>query len=173
MSTDAVSEREPHRVVVVGGGFGGLYAAKTLARERGIDLTLVDRRNHHLFQPLLYQVATGALAPGEIAQPLRSVLRGHQNATVLLGEAVALDAERREVQLSDGGPIPYDTLIVATGARHSYFGHEEWARFAPGLKSIDDATEIRRRILIAFEAAEREHAPELRREWMTFVVVGG
>ncbi|MFL5755114.1 MAG: NAD(P)/FAD-dependent oxidoreductase [Chloroflexota bacterium] len=155
MSTDAASEREPHRVVVVGGGFGGLYAAKTLARERGIDLTLVDRRNHHLFQPL------------------RAILRKHENTTVLLGEAVGLDPDRREVVLSDGGPLPYDTLVVATGARFNYFGHDEWAPFAPGLKSIDDATDIRRRILIAFEAAEREHVPERRREWMTFVVVGG
>ena len=136
-------------------------------------MTLVDRRNHHVFQPLLYQVATGALAPGEIAQPLRSILRRNRNTTVLLGEAVGLDPGRREVQLSDGGSIAYDSLIVATGARHSYFGHDEWARFAPGLKTIDDATEIRRRILIAFEAAEREHDPERRREWMTFVVVGG
>jgi NADH:ubiquinone reductase (H+-translocating) len=162
-----------HRVTIVGGGFGGLYAARNLGTDERVDLTLVDRRNHHLFQPLLYQVATGALAPGEIAQPLRSILRRHRNTTVLLGEAVGLDVDRREVLLSDGGPIPYDTLVVATGARHSYFGHDEWAGYAPSLKSIDDATEIRRRILIAFEAAEREHAPELRNEWMTFVVVGG
>jgi NADH dehydrogenase len=162
-----------HRVTIVGGGFGGLYAARILGKDPRIDLTLVDRRNHHVFQPLLYQVATGALAPGEIAQPLRSILRRNTNTTVLLGEAIGLDPERREVKLSDGGPIPYDTLVVATGARHSYFGHDEWARFAPGLKSIDDATEIRRRILIAFEAAEREHVAERRREWMTFVVVGG
>jgi NADH dehydrogenase len=162
-----------HRVAIIGGGFGGLYAARRLGKDRRIDLTLVDRRNHHTFQPLLYQVATGALAPGEIAQPLRSILRRNRNTTVLLGEAVGLDLERREVVLSDGGPIPYDTLVVSTGARHSYFGNDEWARFAPGLKSIDDATEIRRRILIAFEAAEREHVPERRAEWMTFVVVGG
>jgi len=162
-----------HRVTIVGGGFGGLNAARKLGRDDRIDLTVVDRRNHHLFQPLLYQVATGALAPGEIAQPLRSILRGNANTTVLLGEAIGLDPVRREVQLSDGGPIAYDTLVVATGAKHSYFGHDEWAKFAPGLKSIDDATEIRRRILIAFEAAEREHVPERRREWMTFVVVGG
>ena len=136
-------------------------------------MTLIDRRNHHVFQPLLYQVATGALAPGEIAQPLRSILRRNRNTTVLLGEATGIDVERREVQMSDGGPIPYDTLVVATGARHSYFGHDEWARFAQGLKSIDDALEVRRRILIAFEAAEREHVPERRREWMTFLVVGG
>ena len=162
-----------HRVTIVGGGFGGLYAARDLGKDDRVDLTLVDRRNHHLFQPLLYQVATGALAPGEIAQPLRSILRRSQNTTVLLGEAVGLDCDRREVLMSDGGPIPYDTLVVATGARHSYFGHDEWAKLAPGLKSIDDATEIRRRILIAFEAAEREHVPALRKEWMTFVVVGG
>jgi NADH dehydrogenase len=162
-----------HRVTIVGGGFGGLYAARGLGKDPRIDLTLIDRRNHHTFQPLLYQVATGALAPGEMAQPLRSILRRNDNTTVLLGEAIGIDIERREVQLSDGGPIGYDTLIVATGARHSYFGKDAWARFAPGLKSIDDATEIRRRILIAFEAAEREHVPERREEWMTFVVVGG
>jgi NADH dehydrogenase len=162
-----------HRVAIVGGGFGGLYAARRLGRDDRIDVTLVDRRNHHVFQPLLYQVATGALAPGEIAQPLRSILRRNRNTTVLLGEATGIDVERREVQMSDGGPIPYDTLVVATGARHSYFGHDEWARFAQGLKSIDDAVEIRRRILIAFEAAEREHVPERRSEWMTFLVVGG
>jgi NADH dehydrogenase len=162
-----------HRVLIVGGGFGGLYAARQLARDERIDLTLVDRRNHHVFQPLLYQVATGAVAPGDIAQPLRSILRKSENTTVLLGEATGLDAEKHEVALSDGGPIGYDTLIVATGAHHSYFGHDDWARFAPGLKSLDDATRIRRRILIAFEAAEREHVPERRREWMTFVVVGG
>jgi NADH dehydrogenase len=162
-----------HRVVIIGGGFGGLNAAQTLDGDQRLEITLVDRHNYHLFQPLLYQVATGALSPGEIAQPLRSILRKHRNITVLLGEAVGLDAEAREVRLSDGGPIPYDTLVVATGAHHSYFGHEDWAKVAPGLKTIDDATEIRRRILIAFEAAERERNPERRREWMTFVVVGG
>jgi NADH dehydrogenase len=163
----------PHRVVIIGGGFGGLYAARDLGSDERVDLTLVDRRNFHLFQPLLYQVATGALAAGEIAQPLRSILRRQRNTTVLLGEAVDIDVERREVVLSDGGPIPYDTLVVATGARFSYFGNDQWARHAPGLKSIDDATEIRRRILIAFEAAEREADPQRRAEWMTFVVVGG
>jgi NADH dehydrogenase len=163
----------PHRVLVVGGGFGGLYAAKKLSRDDRVELTIVDRRNFHLFQPLLYQVATGALSPGEIAQPLRSIFRKRPNTTVLLGEAVGLDPERRQVTMSDGGPIAYDTLIVATGVRHSYFGHDEWAPHAPGLKSIDDATEIRRRILIAFEAAEREADPVRRSEWMTFVVVGG
>jgi NADH dehydrogenase len=162
-----------HRVVIVGGGFGGLYAARDLGRDARVDLTVIDRRNFHLFQPLLYQVATGALAPGEIAQPLRSILRRNRNTTVLLGEAVGIDPERREVLMADGGPIAYDTLVVASGARHSYFGHDEWAPFAPGLKSIDDATEIRRRILIAFEAAEREADPERRRSWMEFVIVGG
>ena len=164
---------EPHRVVIIGGGFGGLYAARQLGKDRRVDVTLVDRRNFHLFQPLLYQVATGALSPGEIAQPLRSILRKRKNTTVLLGEAVALDPVKREVVLSDGGPITYDSLIVATGAHFSYFGHDDWARHAQGLKSIDDALEIRRRILIAFEAAEREADPARREAWMTFVVVGG
>jgi NADH dehydrogenase len=162
-----------HRVVIVGGGFGGLNAARELGRDPRVAVTLLDRRNFHLFQPLLYQVATGALSPGDIAQPLRSVLRRNRNTTVLLGEAVGVDVEQRRVLMSDGGPIPYDTLVVATGARHSYFGRDDWAAHAPGLKSIDDATEIRRRILIAFEAAEREQNPERRHEWMTFVVVGG
>jgi len=160
-------------VVVVGGGFAGLYAARSLGIDPEVRLTLVDRRNFHLFQPLLYQVATGALSPGDIAQPLRSVLRKQRNTTVILGEAVAIDPDRREVILSDGGPIAYDTLVVATGAHHAYFDHPEWAAFAPGLKTLEDATEIRRRILIAFEAAEREADPDLRRAWLTFVVVGG
>jgi len=161
-------------VVVVGGGFGGLYATRELGKG-GDDLavTLVDRRNYHLFQPLLYQVATGALSPGEIAQPLRSVFRKQRNTTVLLAEAIGIDPDAREVRFKDGLNLPYDTLIVATGARHAYFGHDEWAPFAPGLKTIDDATEMRSRILLAFEAAEREADPERRREWMTFVLVGG
>lgn len=162
-----------HRVVIVGGGFGGLYAARDLGRDDRVDLTLVDRRNFHLFQPLLYQVATGALAPGDIAQPLRSILRRNRNTTVLLGEAVGIDPGEHQLLMADGGPIAYDSLVVATGARHSYFGRDDWAAFAPGLKSIDDATEIRRRILIAFEAAEREHDAERRVAWMTFVIVGG
>ena len=162
-----------HRVLVVGAGFAGLYAARNLGKAAEVDVTVVDRRNFHLFQPLLYQVATGALSPGEIAQPLRSILRRNRNTSVLLGEAVRLDPVNRQVVLSDGGPLDYDTLIVATGARHSYFGHEDWAPSAPGLKSIEDALEIRRRILVAFEAAEREHDDERRGEWMTFLVVGG
>ena len=162
-----------HRVVIVGGGFGGLYAARALGLDRRVTVTLVDRRNFHLFQPLLYQVATGALSPGEIAQPLRSILRKNPNTTVLLGEAKGIDPARHEVLMADGGPIAYDTLIVASGAGHTYFGNDAWAPLAPGLKSIDDATEIRRRILIAFEAAEREADPERRRSWMEFVIVGG
>jgi NADH dehydrogenase len=160
-------------VVVVGGGFGGLYAAKELSRDRRIELTLVDRRNFHLFQPLLYQVATGALGPSEIAVPLRAVFRKRRNTRVVLGLATSVDVDKREVALSDGGTVPYDSLIVSTGARFSYFGNDSWAQFAPGLKTIDDATEIRRRIFIAFEAAEREANPERRSEWMTFVIVGG
>jgi NADH:ubiquinone reductase (H+-translocating) len=172
MTSEGPRRPTRHRVVIVGGGFGGLYAARALGKDDRVAVTLVDRRNHHLFAPLLYQVATGALAPGEIAQPLRSILRKQTNTTVLLGEATGLDADRRELHLDDGGTLAYDSLIVATGAHHSYFGHDEWARIAPGLKSLDDATEIRRKILIAFEAAEREGDPERRKEWLTFVIVG-
>jgi NADH dehydrogenase len=171
--TLARSDRPRHRVLIVGGGFGGLYAARNLRSDPEVAVTLLDRRNFHLFQPMLYQVATGALSPGEIAQPLRSILARQRNATVLLGEAVGIDVDEREVKVADGGPIPYDTLIVATGAHHTYFGHDDWAQYAQGLKTIEDATEVRRRILIAFEAAEREADPERRREWMTFVLVGG
>ncbi len=162
-----------HRVLIVGGGFGGLYAAKQLGRDPEVAVTLLDRRNFHLFQPMLYQVATGALSPGEIAEPLRSIFRRQRNTTVILGEATGIDPEERTVLVSDGGPIAYDSLIVATGAHHSYFGHDEWAPLAPGLKTLEDATEIRRRILIAFEAAEREADEERRRALMTFVLVGG
>ena len=147
MSSQPPEPRGPHRVTVVGGGFAGLYAARNLGIDPEVRLTLVDRRNFHLFQPLLYQVATGALSPGDIAQPLRSILRKQRNTTVILGEAVGLDVDRREVLLADGGPIGYDTLIVATGAHHSYFDHPEWAALAPGLKTVEDATEIMRRIL--------------------------
>jgi NADH dehydrogenase len=155
----------------VGGGFGGLYAAKSLG-QAPVEVTLIDRRNFHLFQPLLYQVATGGLSPGEIASPLRVVLRDHANTEVLLGEVVDLDVARRCVILRDG-EASYDDLIVATGATHHYFGNDRWAQFAPGLKSIEDATEIRSRVLAAFERAEREPDLEKRRAWLTFVIVGG
>lgn len=160
-----------HRVVIVGGGFGGLYAAKSLGRAR-VSVTLIDRRNFHLFQPLLYQVATGALSPGEIASPLRYVLRKHRNTEVLLGEVVDLDVEKRRVILRDG-EAPYDDLIVATGATHHYFGNDRWERLAPGLKTIEDATAIRSRLLAAFEHAEREPDPQKRHAWLTFAIVGG
>ena len=160
----------PH-VVILGGGFGGLYAARAL-RRAPLRLTLVDRRNHHLFQPLLYQVATAALNPSDIAVPIRRVLRRQKNATVLLGEATAVDVAGRRVVLADG-ELPYDYLVIATGAAHSYFGHDDWSPYAPGLKTIEDALEIRRRILLAFEAAERDPDPETRRAWLSFVVIGG
>ncbi|MGA2134747.1 MAG: NAD(P)/FAD-dependent oxidoreductase [Bryobacteraceae bacterium] len=160
-----------HRVVLVGAGFGGLYAALALKRA-AIDLTVIDRRNFHLFQPLLYQVATGGLSPGEIASPVRHVLSRQSNTRVWMAEVRDIDAARRVVLLDDGA-AEYDTLILATGSHHHYFGHEEWAPLAPGLKSIEDATEIRSRILAAFESAERETNPEKRRAWLTFVIVGG
>jgi NADH dehydrogenase len=161
----------PHRVVILGGGFGGLYAAKALRRAPA-EVTLVDRRNFHLFQPLLYQVATGSLSPGEIAAPLRSLLRHQKNMRVLLGDAVSVDASGRRLILSDG-EVPYDTLLVATGSQSHYFGHEgEWEPIAPGLKSIEDATRVRQKLLYAFEAAERETDPARRRAWLTFVIVG-
>jgi len=160
----------PH-VVIVGGGFGGLYAARALARAP-VRVTLIDRRNHHLFQPLLYQVATAALSPGDIASPIRGILGRQKNISVLLAEATAIDTAGRRVVLADG-EIPYDHLIVATGATHSYFGHDEWAEFAPGLKSIEDALWIRRRILLAFERAEREQDPVAESALLTLVIVGG
>ncbi len=159
-----------HRVVIVGGGFVGLYAARSLKRAP-VRVTLIDRRNFHLFQPLLYQVATGGLSPGEIAAPLRHVLRHNRNTEVLLGEVVDLDAANRQVILRDG-TAGYDTLIVATGSSHHYFGHDEWEKYAPALKTIEDATEIRSRMLLAFERAEREPDPVVRRAWLSFVVVG-
>src|SRR5581483_10983997 len=159
-----------HRVVILGGGFGGLYAAQSL-RRAPIDLTLIDRRNFHLFQPLLYQVATGALSPGEVASPLRSILQRQKNTRVLLGEGVGLDAAGRKL-ICDIGEVPYDTLIVAAGTRNHYFNHPEWATTAPGLKTIEEATKIRHKILYAFEAAEREPDPDKRRIWLTFLVVG-
>jgi NADH:ubiquinone reductase (H+-translocating) len=160
----------PH-VVIVGGGFGGLTAARKLERAP-VRVTLVDRRNHHTFQPLLYQVATAALNPADIAAPIRGVLRKQANAEVLLAEVTAVDLAGKRLHLDDGSALAWDYLIVATGATHSYFGHDEWAEVAPGLKSLDDAINIRRRVLVAYEQAERETDAALRREWMTFVVVG-
>lgn len=158
------------RVVIIGGGFGGLSAARQLARVP-VQVTLLDRRNHHLFQPLLYQVATAGLNPSDIASPIRRVLRHQKNAEVLLAEARSIDLANKTIEL-DEGSLTCDYLIVATGARHSYFGHDEWTPFAPGLKSIGDALEIRRRVLSAFEMAERENDAELRKAWLTFVIVG-
>jgi len=160
-----------HRVVIVGGGFGGLYAAKRLGRAP-VALTVIDRRNFHLFQPLLYQVATGALSPGEVASPLRFVLRKNRNTEVLLGEVTDIDVSRSRVILQDG-ELPYDDLILATGATHHYFGNDQWAAIAPGLKTIEDATAIRSRLLAAFEHAEREPDAAKRRVWLNFVIVGG
>ena len=167
MST--TSKRE--RVVIVGAGFGGLAAAKRLAG-KPVDVTIVDRRNHHLFQPLLYQVATAALSPADIAGPIRSILSRAPNVRVLLDEVTGVDAEISRVQLRAGPPLDYDWLIVATGARHSYFGRDDWAPNAPGLKSIEDATAIRRTILLALEKAESEADPEIRQQLLTFVVIG-
>jgi NADH dehydrogenase len=165
-----VPAERPH-VVIVGAGFGGLYAARALKRA-DVRVTVIDRRNHHLFQPLLYQVATASLSPSDIAYPIRSVLRRQKNTRVFLAEAASVDVQDRRVILTDG-EIVYDYLILGTGAGHSYFGHPEWEAWAPGLKSVEDALEIRRRILVAFERAERETDPARRRAMLTFVIVGG
>lgn len=161
-----------HRIVIIGAGFGGLNAAKGLA-DADADVTVIDRRNFHLFQPLLYQVATGALSPGEIASPVRNVLHRQKNTRVLMADVTDIDPAARRLTFHDGGCCDYDTLIIAAGSTHHYFGHPEWSQFAPGLKSIEDATEIRRRILVAFEHAEREPDAALRKAWMTFLIVGG
>ena len=160
----------PH-VVIIGGGFAGLYCARNLGRAP-VRVTLVDARNFHLFQPLLYQVATASLSPADIAMPLRYVLRGQENTQVWLGTVTGIDPARRTVNLSGGGALHYDYLVLATGATHAYFGHDEWAERAPGLKTVDDATEIRRRFLFAFEAAEREGDPAARERLLTFAIVG-
>ncbi len=169
MARPEMPDRWP-RVVIVGAGFAGLNAARSL-RRAPVRVVVIDRRNHHLFQPLLYQVATAALNPSDIASPIRRILRGQKNVEVVLAEATAIDLAAKTVVLTDGS-VPYDHLIVATGATHSYFGHDDWVRFAPGLKSIEDALEIRRRVLFAFEAAERQPDPARRRAWLTFVIVG-
>ncbi len=161
-----------HRVVIVGGGFGGLVAAQSL-NKTPTQVTLIDRRNFHLFQPLLYQVATGGLSPANIAAPLRAILKKQKNTQVMLGEVTGFDLAAKAVILKDGARVPFDSLIVATGSTHHYFGHHEWADRAPGLKTIEDATEIRRRVLSAFERAERSSDPAERTRLLTFVVVGG
>ncbi|HEY0823512.1 MAG TPA: NAD(P)/FAD-dependent oxidoreductase [Ramlibacter sp.] len=160
------------RIVIVGCGFGGLEAARALHAAE-VDVTIVDRTNHHLFQPLLYQVATAGLSAPAIAAPVRHLFRRQENVTTLLGEVVAVDAAARRVRLADGGELPYDHLVVAAGATHSYFGRDDWAPLAPGLKTLADAFEIRRRVLLAFEAAEKEQDPAARAAWLTFVVIGG
>ncbi len=166
-----VEQQLPHHVVIVGGGFGGLHAALSLG-DAPVKVTLIDKRNFHLFQPLLYQVATGGLSPAEISSPLRSILNKQQNTTVLMGEVQNVDPQQQKIFLNKG-EINYDTLIVATGVSHHYFGNEQWAPTAPGLKTVEDALEMRRRIFMAFEAAEKEHDAEKRRAWLTFVIVGG
>ncbi len=167
----ATSDPDTPRVVIVGGGFGGLYLAKAL-RHAPLRVTVLDRHNHHLFQPLLYQVATAGLSPSAIAYPIRAVLRRQKNTHVLLAEVVAIDLERRTVQLRDE-ELAYDYLVLAAGARHSYFGHDQWEPYAPGLKDLDNALDIRSRILLAFEQAERENDPARRQRMLTFVIIGG
>ena len=168
----AVDEPSRKRVVIIGGGFAGLNAAKRLGRSRALEITVIDRRNYHLFQPLLYQVAMAGLSPAEIAAPIRGLLRGLPSVTVIQGHVRELDVSARRV-ISDFGAVAYDYAIVATGAQHAYFGQERWECFAPGLKTLEQATEIRRRVLTAFEMAERESDPELRKQWLTFAIVGG
>ena len=163
---------DQRHIVVVGGGFGGLDAARALAGAP-VRVTLVDRHNYHLFQPLLYQVATASLSPGDIASPIRWILRRQQNVRVILADVQRIDVSERCVRLADGPPLPFDFLIIAAGAAHAYFGHPEWSPYAPGLKTLDDALEIRRQVLLAFEAAERETDPVHQRRLLTFVIVGG
>jgi NADH dehydrogenase len=171
LSPERDPTQTPH-VVILGGGFGGLYAARALKRAP-VRVTLVDRRNHHLFQPMLYQVATAALNPSDIAAPIRSVVRDQRNTEVLLAEAASVDTNQHLVHLTDRSSLRYDYLIVATGARHSYFGHDNWETLAPGLKSLEDAVEIRQRVLLAFERAERERDTVRRHAYLTFVIIGG
>ncbi|TGR53341.1 NAD(P)/FAD-dependent oxidoreductase [Mesorhizobium sp. M00.F.Ca.ET.151.01.1.1] len=164
-------ERVPH-LVVVGGGFAGLWATRALARER-IRITLVDRRNHHLFQPLLYQVATAGLSAPDIAAPLRHILGHQRNVEVRLGEVVAIDKQARQIRMADGSTLDYDSLLLATGATHAYFGNDQWADDAPGLKTLDDAIALRRKLLLAFERAEAEPDPAKKAAWLSFAIVGG
>jgi NADH:ubiquinone reductase (H+-translocating) len=171
MTIEQALPTPPHRVIIVGAGFGGLQTAHRLAGAP-VGITLLDRRNHHLFQPLLYQVATASLATSEIAWPIRYLLRDRSDVTTLFATVTGVDAKQKQVLLEDGEPLPYDTLVLATGVRHAYFGHDEWEPFAPGLKTLEDATTLRRRILVAFERAERETDPRQRAALLTFVIVG-
>src|SRR6202142_4658590 len=171
MTTEQPRAEKTHRVVIVGAGFGGLETAHWLAGPP-VSITLVDRRNHHLFQPLLYQVATASLATSEIAWPIRYLFRGRPEVTTLFAAVTGVDPAQKRVLLEDGDALLYDTLVLATGARHAYFGHDEWEPFAPGLKTLEEATTRRRRILVAFERAERESDPEKRAALLTFVIVG-
>ncbi len=168
---DRSGTQSPHQVVIVGGGFGGLYATKALGRAP-VEVTLIDKRNFHLFQPLLYQVATGTLSPADISSPLRGILSRYKNIRVLMDEVIDLDPQSKKVILR-GKEIPYDSLVIATGVSHHYFGNDQWKTTAPGLKTVEDALEMRRRIFMAFEAAEKETDPDKRRAWLTFVIVGG
>ncbi len=170
MTANAVGRRP--RVVIVGAGFGGIHAAQGLGKVE-VDVTVLDRRNHHTFQPLLYQVALAVLSPGDIAQPIRSILRDNRNTEVLMDEVVGFDLAAHRVHVKSGAEVVYDYLIVATGATHSYFGHEDWAKLAPGLKTVEDATEIRRRVLLAFELAERQKLETGSHPPLNFVVIGG
>ena len=172
ISSVSPSPSAPPHVVIIGAGFGGLWAAKTLANA-AVDIAIIDRENYHLFQPLLYQVATAGLSPADIAAPIRGIVGANRNVTVMLGEVVGVDVDARTVSIMDGRHVPYDYLVIATGARHAYFGHDEWEPLAPGLKRIEDATEIRRRILLAFERAENEADADERRRLMNLVIVGG
>jgi NADH dehydrogenase len=171
MTAEQPRSAHPHRVVIVGAGFGGLETTHRLAGAP-VTITLIDRRNHHLFQPLLYQVATASLATSEIAWPIRYLLRHRPEVTTLFATVSGVDAQAKRVLLDDGDALPYDTLVLATGARHAYFGHDEWEPFAPGLKTLEDATTLRRRILVAFERAERETDPQRRAALLTFVIIG-
>src|ERR1700730_16714140 len=171
MTTEPTRPAEPHRVGLVGAGLGGLETVFGLAGAP-VQITLVDRRNHHLFQPLLYQVATASLDTSEIAWPIRYLVRGRPEVTTLFANVNGVDAEQKQVLLDEGDALPYDTLVLATGARHAYFGHDEWEPFAPGLKTLEDATTLRRRILVAFERAERETDPAKRDALLTFVIIG-
>ena len=171
MTTEPSRPATTHRVVIVGAGFGGLECAYRL-KGAPVSITVIDRRNHHLFQPLLYQVATASLATSEIAWPIRYLLRDRSEVTTLFANVNGVDAQNKRVVLEDGDSVPYDTLVLATGVRHAYFGHDEWEPFAPGLKTLEDATTLRRRILVAFERAEKEQDPERRAAILTFVIVG-